>query len=269
MGVYDIFAFLMSVIKNEYGVFGLMANLYAESGLVSNNLQNYYQSRLGFTDEGYTKAVDDGSYTNFVHDSAGYGLAQWTYWSRKQSLLTFIHSLGVSIGDCKGQLQFLVNELQTNYKSVWTQLVNATSLYDATVAVLVDYEKPADQSESAKQKRSSYAQKYYDLYHGTYIEDETESADESESDCPYKVGSVYTTQVDRLRVRVSAGTNSTQKSYNELSADGKKHAYSDTGSLKKGTQVSCLGYQYVGDDVWVKIPSGWCAGYYQGEWFIH
>jgi hypothetical protein len=37
-------------------------------------------------DASYTVAVDNGSYTNFTHDSAGYGLAQWTYWSRKQGL---------------------------------------------------------------------------------------------------------------------------------------------------------------------------------------
>jgi hypothetical protein len=37
-------------------------------------------------DASYTAAVDNGSYTNFTHDFAGYGLAQWTYWSRKQGL---------------------------------------------------------------------------------------------------------------------------------------------------------------------------------------
>jgi len=66
----------MSKINNAYGVAGLMGNLYAESGLRSNNLQNTYEKTLGMTDEKYTAMVDNGSYTNFVHDSAGYGLAQ-------------------------------------------------------------------------------------------------------------------------------------------------------------------------------------------------
>ena len=57
------------------GVAGLMGNLYAESGLKSTNLQNTYEKKLGLTDDAYTKAVDNGSYTNFVRDSAGYGLA--------------------------------------------------------------------------------------------------------------------------------------------------------------------------------------------------
>lgn len=56
---------------------------YAESGLMPNNLQNTYNNKLGKTDAEYTAAVDNGSYGNFVKDSAGYGLAQWTYWSEK------------------------------------------------------------------------------------------------------------------------------------------------------------------------------------------
>ena len=70
------------------GVAGLMGNLYAESGLNPINLQNTYEKRLGLTDAEYTAAVDSGSYSNFVRDSAGYGLAQWTYWSRKEAMLS-------------------------------------------------------------------------------------------------------------------------------------------------------------------------------------
>lgn len=65
---------------NDFGVAGLMGNLFAESGLNPKNLQNTYEKKLGMTDAEYTAAVDSGSYSNFVKDSAGYGLAQWTYW---------------------------------------------------------------------------------------------------------------------------------------------------------------------------------------------
>ena len=66
-----------------------MGNLYAESGLKPNNLQNSYEKTLGFTDITYTEAVDKGAYNNFIHDKAGYGLAQWTWWSRKEALLNY------------------------------------------------------------------------------------------------------------------------------------------------------------------------------------
>ena len=66
---------------------GVIANLNAESALNPKNLQNSYEKSLGYTDSSYTAAVDSGAYDNFVKDAAGYGLAQWTYWSRKQNLL--------------------------------------------------------------------------------------------------------------------------------------------------------------------------------------
>lgn len=76
--------YLLDKLGNEYGVAGLMGNIYAESALRSNNLQNSYETKLGYTDATYTAAVDNGTYTNFVRDSAGYGLAQWTYYSRNK-----------------------------------------------------------------------------------------------------------------------------------------------------------------------------------------
>ena len=82
-----IWNYLIDKGLSKAGAAGLMGNLYAESGLSPTNLQNTYESKLGYTDASYTAAVDNGSYTNFVHDSAGYGLAQWTYWSRKQNML--------------------------------------------------------------------------------------------------------------------------------------------------------------------------------------
>lgn len=78
-----IWAWGMEKFGNPYGVAGLMGNLYAESGLNPQNLQNTYEKKFGMTDNEYTQKVDKGTYNNFVKDSAGYGLAQWTYWSRK------------------------------------------------------------------------------------------------------------------------------------------------------------------------------------------
>ena len=64
---------------SDCGIAGLMGNLFAESGLIPTNLQNSYEKKLGMTDSQYTSAVDNGTYKNFVKDSAGYGLAQWTF----------------------------------------------------------------------------------------------------------------------------------------------------------------------------------------------
>lgn len=150
---------------NDYGIAGLMGNLYAESGLKPTNLQNTYEKKLGYTDAEYTAAVDQGKYTNFVKDSAGYGLAQWTYWSRKQNLLNFANSANKSIGDLNMQLDFLYKELSEGYKnSVLKVLCEAKSVLEASNSVLLKFERPADQSTTVQNKRASYGQKYYDEY---------------------------------------------------------------------------------------------------------
>ncbi|MBP3801386.1 MAG: hypothetical protein J6I85_05145 [Clostridia bacterium] len=66
-----------------------MGNMKAESALNSKNLQQSYERKLGFTDDTYTEAVDKGTYKNFIHDKAGYGLVQWTYWSLKEELYNY------------------------------------------------------------------------------------------------------------------------------------------------------------------------------------
>lgn len=159
-----IWNYLKGAGLNDCGIAGLMGNLYAESGLVPNNLQNTYEKSLGYTDEEYTVAVDNGTYGNFIKDAAGYGIAQWTYWSRKQGLLNFAKAAGKSIGDLEMQLDFLMKEMQEGYKAVLSVLKCATSVREASDAVLLKFERPADQSVSAQTKRATFGQKYYDEY---------------------------------------------------------------------------------------------------------
>ena len=74
----------------------------------------------------------------------------------------------------------------------------------------------------------------------------------------YEIGKNYKVQVD-LNVRTGAGTNYRIKNYNELTIDGKNHAYKQTNAvLKPNTTVTCLNV-YIGDnEIWLKIPSRFC-----------
>ena len=139
----------------DYGIAGLMGNLYAESGLKPTNLQNTFEKKLGYTDAEYTAAVDQKLYTNFVNDSAGYGLAQWTYYTRKADYYDYMVSGGYSsIGDVTGAVSFLVWELQNHYPTVWTTLQNATTIRQASDAVLYDYENPLTPNPDAREALS-------------------------------------------------------------------------------------------------------------------
>ncbi len=159
-----IWNYLTAAGMTACGAAGLMGNLYAESGLIPTNLQNTYEKKLGYTDAAYTAAVDSGAYDNFAKDSAGYGLAQWTYHTRKAALLAFAKAAGKSVGDLETQLAFLVKELRESFKLVHYVLVTATDVKTASNVVLLQFEKPADQSAAAKERRAGYGQIYYNRY---------------------------------------------------------------------------------------------------------
>lgn len=159
-----IWDFLKKEGFSDFGVAGLMGNLDAESALRPNNLQDTYSREFKLSDVEYTTKVDNGTYTNFVHDEAGYGLAQWTYWSRKENLLNYAKSKKKSIGDLEMQLEFLVKELKTSYiNSVYNILKNATSVQQASDVVLMNFERPAN-AASKKKERADMGQVYYDKY---------------------------------------------------------------------------------------------------------
>ena len=183
---------------NDFAAAGVMGNIFAESGLKAGNLQNSFNTKFGMTDEQYTAAVDNGSYSNFVRDSGGYGLCQWTYWTRKQALLEFARSKGKSIGDPSMQLEFFWIEVQ-GYKAVADALKNASSVLEASNAILHGYEKPADQSAAVEQKRAAYGQTYYDRYANA-----TPTATvQPTGGFPYQVR----VKIPDLYIRKGAGTN--------------------------------------------------------------
>jgi len=155
---------LYAAIRNPYGVAGVMGNFKAESNCRSNNLQNTYEKSLGMTDDQYTAAVDKGSYTNFIHDSAGYGLYQATYWSIKKALYDYAKAHGKSIGDRDMQVDQFIDMMKSSYKAVWNTLTAAKNVREASDAVLLKFERPADQSEAVQMKRAEYGQIYFNKY---------------------------------------------------------------------------------------------------------
>lgn len=221
-----VWDFLMKKGLNAYAVAGIMGNLKAESGLNPKNLQNTYEKSLGYTDSTYTKAVDNGTYKNFVKDSAGYGLAQWTYYTRKQNLLDYARSKDKSIGDLTMQLEFFWKELQ-GYKSVMSKLKSAKSVKEASDAVLTGYEKPQNQSDSVKKARAEYGKAYYKKF---------VKSEFTASEAPYQIK--VTASV--LNIRKDPTTNS-----------------AITGTIKdKGTYTIVEVSDGVGATKWGKLKSG-------------
>ena len=159
----------------DAGAAGLMGNLQHESGMAPNRVEILCLKRLReqgktYTDETYTAAVDSGMIpeAEFIHPlpgkQYGYGLAQWTAPSRKESLYLAAKSRGVSISDLKMQLEFLVSELKINFSEVWDTLVTTDNVHTASDAILLHFEQPANAaSMSAARAETGYA--IYAKYH--------------------------------------------------------------------------------------------------------
>ena len=145
----------------EEAIAALMAQIQAESAFIPNNLEDTANRKLGMTDEQYTQAVDNGSYTNFIRDGAGYGLFQVTFWSRKEIFLDYVRSRGGSIGSCELQVGFMFWEFKGYFASIWNQMHTSHDLEGLTEVLLRKWENPANQ-EQALVTRLKYAREWYD-----------------------------------------------------------------------------------------------------------
>ena len=194
-----IWDYLKSKGLSDYAISGIMGNLYAESGLNPRNVENAFELKHGYNDNSYTEAVDNGSYNNFVNDGAGYGLAQWTYYTFKQELLNRARAEQLSIGDLNLQLKFLWDWIQQDY-SAFQSLTSSNSVKAAADIFLKQYERPYDQSEAALIKRASYGEMYFNKYKST----DTGQDDQNQGE--YDVsGDFFYDSDGRLRYRLKNG----------------------------------------------------------------
>lgn len=150
---------------NDYATAGIMGNLQAESNFKPTNIQNSFEKKLGMDDITYTAAVDTDLYSKeaFSKDGAGYGLAQWTFSTRKAALYDFAKDRDASIGDIQMQLDFLWEEFTDRVKML-AEVSDAKSVKEASDIILHQFEKPKDQSSAVEKKRAKLGQAIYDKF---------------------------------------------------------------------------------------------------------
>jgi len=123
------------------GACAVMGNMYCESLMKSNIVE----TRCPMSGADYTWNVDNGSISEdqFIHDSYGYGLIQWTFYSRKDELFRMAKNKGVSISDETMQCELCITELRRDYNSLYNFLCGNCDLYTATSRVCCEFERPA------------------------------------------------------------------------------------------------------------------------------
>jgi peptidoglycan hydrolase-like protein with peptidoglycan-binding domain len=140
----------------------MMGNMAMESALISTNVED----RCTMTDEAYTEAVDKGIINRyqFAHDAYGYGLCQWTYYTRKEELYDLAKLYGVSIGDENLQCNFCIAELKRDCPQLYQFLCVTENLAEAAKRICSEFERPAVNNFA---DRINAAQKYFNLLAGS------------------------------------------------------------------------------------------------------
>lgn len=181
MSEATIWARLRAKGFSETATAAIMGNMQGESGLISYRLQGDFGA--GYARSiAYTADVDSGKLTrdDFLYrgpGGGGYGLCQWTFWSRKAGLYDLAKSYGLSVGDEQVQIDWLYTEIQKpeyvytkNYAekyTVWDFLHRDESLLEMTKAVMRGYEKPSDQSDVVALQRASWGKNILDRNTGS------------------------------------------------------------------------------------------------------
>lgn len=135
------------------GACGMLGNAEAESSLIANIAQ---RGMTELSDAAYTAKFDSNPAACY-RDGVGYGLCQWTYWTRKQKLSKFANSRGKSVGDEDMQVDFIIHELRKDFPSLWSFLCTTDDMYAATERICTEFERPAVNNVD---RRYEFAQKW-------------------------------------------------------------------------------------------------------------
>lgn len=251
------------------GAIGMLGNLQGEaSDFDSMSVEtmsdpNSYLRRIGLTEAEYTRRAEagvptyDGKY--FAKDSKGYGIVQWTYWSRKKGLLDFAKAVGKSVGDLDVQIAYMLKELSGYYTAAWQVLTTTDSIYEAVKICVTAYEKPANQSDAIS-RRTAYANAWAKLIPDGGTAEPSEPAQDKPVSDSYdrrkvialamsEVGSLEKKSNDQLDDKTAnAGSANFTKYARDLDAigdfyNGKKQGYAWCDVFVDWLMVKCFGVE--------------------------
>lgn len=183
----DNIGYIMSILKQAgysvTSIAAIMGNLQAENSthnprLLEKPLNGSHIVPDGFVAYDLSKSGQSGK----TYDG-GFGIAQWTYWSRVKSLQEFANSISEPVYSIIAQAKFLAQEIQ-GYDGLSPSILNTMSMLDATKRVLNVYENPLVQSEQVLQTRYNNAKGYYNRLINQNPDDKTVEPNEELVICP-------------------------------------------------------------------------------------
>lgn len=128
---------------SEAGALGVLGNWECESNCEPCRLQGDFGSFRTVSRQ-YVWDVTNGriSRNTFAHDGKGWGLPQWTFWSRKDALYDFWKKSGKTLDDLDMQMSFALKEFRESFASDLATLKTITDIEEACRVVCARFENP-------------------------------------------------------------------------------------------------------------------------------
>ena len=163
---------------SDAGAAGVIANMEDESGVDPGVVSGFVKQAHGYTDESFTKGVNDGTISKdtFVNadldpnpnlDSYGYGLVQWYAKDRKKALYERTVEKKIPINDLVGQLDFLNYETTQERVGRYAEMMNILKTTNDPAKAASIFNEVFEVSGVAPVSRQNKAKKIYEELKGT------------------------------------------------------------------------------------------------------
>lgn len=149
---------------SEAGALGFLGNWDCESNCEPYRVQGDFSSYRSIS-KAYVNSLNTGALTRdlFMHDQKGFGLAQWTYFSRKAELYDEWKKLGCLIDDPVFQTDFAMKELKQDNGDLYRYLLSTNNVYDACSRICVEFERPYHNNVDARFQSATRIKSEIDL----------------------------------------------------------------------------------------------------------
>lgn len=148
-----IYSVLRAAGLTRAGALGLMGNWDCESNLEAGRVQGDFSS-YRTASKLYVSQITSGviSKESFMRDAKGFGLAQWTYFTRKGALYDYWKQSGAALDDSEMQTRFALYELASGgeYSGLYNLLRTSNDLQECVTKVCTLYERPAVNNITAR-----------------------------------------------------------------------------------------------------------------------
>lgn len=148
----------------EAGALGIIGNWDCESNCEPCRVQGDFSSFRSVS-KAYVNALNLGQLTkdSFKNDQKGFGLAQWTYYTRKAELYDYWKQTGLAIDSAELQVAFAVKEFKRDFSSDWNLVCSTNDIYSAVKNVCARFENPAVHNNDARFQAASRIKFQIDL----------------------------------------------------------------------------------------------------------